>query len=102
VTRNNYGAGIAYYLGAIPERRFLEVELSPILSRAGVAPVLECPGSLWALRRTGPGGDVIFVLNPTDTAETVPLKGKFRDVLDGSELSGALSLGPYDLRVFMA
>jgi len=102
VTRNEYGAGVANYLGTIPEGRYMEVEFSPILSRAGVTPVFECPGSLWALRRSGSGGDVIFVLNPTDTAETVPLKEKFRDLFDGSEISGAFSLGPYDLRVFMA
>jgi len=102
VTRNEYGAGMANYIGTIPEGRYLEVELSPILSRAGVSPVLECPGPLWVLRRTGPGGDVIFVLNPTDTALTVPLENKFLDLLDGSEISGGLVLGPYDLRVFMA
>jgi beta-galactosidase GanA len=91
---------VAYYIGTIPEGRYLETELSSILAGAGVAPVLECPRSVWALRRTGPQGDVIFALNPTGGTETVPLRGRrFRDVLDGSEINGELELGPYGVRV---
>jgi beta-galactosidase len=99
VTRNGCGTGTAYYIGTHPEHRYLEVELSPILSQAGVIPVLDCPRSLWALRRTGPSSNVIFVLNPSDRTENIHLQGKYRDVLKGLEVSGDFALDPYDLRV---
>ena len=102
VTRHRYGRGVAYYIGTIPEGRYIETELSSVLAEAGVTPVLECPRSIWALKRTGSQGDVIFVLNPTDGPETVSVKGRrFRDVLGGSEVSGDLELGPYGVRVLM-
>jgi beta-galactosidase len=100
VTRHRYGKGMAYYIGTIPEGRYLEMELSSILAGAGVAPLLECPRSVWALRRMGSRGDVIFLLNPTDGTETVPLKGRrFRDVLDEAVINGDLELEPYGIRV---
>jgi beta-galactosidase len=100
VTRHRYGKGVAYYIGTMPEGRYLEMELSSILAEAGVRPVLDCARSVWALKRTSSRGDVIFLLNPTSEAECVSLKGKrLRDVLDGSEVDEEIKLEPYGIRV---
>jgi beta-galactosidase GanA len=91
---------VAYYIGTMPEGRYLEMELSSILAEAGVRPVLDCARSVWALKRTSSRGDVIFLLNPTSEAECVSLKGKrLRDVLDGSEVDEEIKLEPYGIRV---
>ena len=100
VTRNRYGEGWAHYIGTIPDKSYLEIELSAAVALAGVAPVLDCPRTLWALKRTGPQGDVLFVLNPTERAEIVPVRrARYRDLLDGSEVSRDFTLAPYDVRV---
>jgi beta-galactosidase len=100
VTRNHYGEGWAHYIGTIPDKCYLEVELSAAVALAGVTPVLDCPRTLWALKRTGPQGDVLFVLNPTERAEIVSVQGaRYRDLLNGSEVSRDFTLAPYDVRV---
>ena len=63
VTRHAVGDGVAWYAAT----RF---DPSPLLARvcaeAGVEPVLEgLPEGVEAVRRSGPGGDFVFVLNHT-------------------------------------
>jgi beta-galactosidase len=92
-TRNDVGAGRAYYLATIPDAAGAGTITAHLLAEAGVEPVLPgLPGSVEVARR----GDVVTVINHGDTAVDLVLPGT--DLQLGAA-AGAVTLAPFDVRL---
>jgi hypothetical protein len=60
------------------------------------------PNGVEVCERTGPHGRVLILINYTDVARSVPLGGRMRNVLDGGEAGGTVSIAPHEVAVFAA
>ncbi|WP_216591587.1 beta-galactosidase [Streptomyces brasiliscabiei] len=88
--------GRAWYVSTLPEPAALRGLLARIAADAGVRPVLEgLPDGVEAVRR----GEVLFVLNHGRDEVTVDVPGTHRDLLTGTTVTGALSLGRHGVAV---
>ncbi|MFD5319228.1 beta-galactosidase [Streptomyces sp. NPDC127098] len=66
VTRHQFGAGTATYLGTSPDRETMRRLVLGAATAAGVTPVLDTPDGVEAARRRAPDGtDHLFLLNHT-------------------------------------
>ena len=101
VTRNQFGAGQAYYLGSEPEARFLDDFYARLLSAQQVQPVLTTPAGVEATRRQTARGPLLFVLNHLATAAQValPENKRYRDLLRDQEVAETLLLEGYDVAI---
>ncbi|MER6414026.1 beta-galactosidase [Streptomyces humidus] len=64
VTRHAHGAGAAWYLATLPDRRTLAALLTRIREDAGVRPVLpDVPPGVEAARRRGSDADYLFLID---------------------------------------
>jgi beta-galactosidase len=89
-------AGRAWYLSTLPEPADLRALLERIGAEAGVRPVLDgLPAHVEAVRR----GEVLFVLNHGREPVTVKVPGTHRDLLTGTTVTDALTLGRYGVAV---
>ncbi|GIF16225.1 beta-galactosidase [Actinoplanes teichomyceticus] len=64
ITRNRYGAGVAWYLATALDARGMRDLTRDVVRAAGVVPVAPEPGgAVEAIRRTGGGRGYLFVIN---------------------------------------
>jgi len=93
VTRHRFGDGTATYLGTRPDEAGMRRILAAAAADAGAAPVLAgLPDGVEAVRREGPGGSHLFLLNHGAEPVTVTVPDgsalRFGDgVLDGTSLN---------------
>ncbi|MER7169241.1 beta-galactosidase, partial [Micromonospora sp. NPDC000207] len=91
VTRHRYGAGVAWYVSTRLDDDTYQRLLTGAAHTAGVTPV--CPGTphgVEAVRRSGPEGSWLFLLNHTDRPQTVPAAGT--DLLTGVTATDSVDL----------
>ncbi len=67
LTRNDHGAGTAWYVATTPDAGTLEAFLARVVEEAGIRPAAEAPAGVEVVRR----GDLLFVINHTSEAATV-------------------------------
>lgn len=94
ITRNAFGAGVAWYVSVVPERRAMTALTRIWTSEAGADPVLDDPPpGVEAIRR----GELTFLLNHGPTTVTIRLPGAapLTDVLTGEEHTGDLALAAH-------
>jgi beta-galactosidase len=92
-TVNAVGAGLAYYLGTVPDAAGSAELVRFLLAGAGVDPVLPgLPGTVEAIRR----GDVLTVINHGETAVELTLPGTG---LSDGQPAGRVTLAPSDYRL---
>ncbi|GAB7051547.1 beta-galactosidase [Catenuloplanes indicus] len=89
VTRHRFGAGIAWYVGTIPDAAALAELTERFLADAGV-PGTDLPEGVEAVRR----GDLLFLLNHGDGTASVAFEGDAVDVLTGAPLHNGATLAP--------
>ncbi|WP_405551375.1 beta-galactosidase [Streptomyces sp. NBC_01171] len=73
VTRHEHGRGSARYVATRPSARTLRELMRTLAGEAGVRPV--AAEGVEAVRRTGPQGSYLFVINHTADDVTVPVRG---------------------------
>lgn len=98
--RNPYQQGTAWYLATVPADDQLAKLIGMVTAAAGVEPVLgELPDQIEVIRR----GDLLFVINhhpdPKAAATTIPVPGRWRDLLTDTAVSGELRLSGEDVAV---
>ncbi len=97
VTVNEYGKGLAYYIGTQPEQALLE----RVLDRLQLAPVKNGSSGLEITRRFDSKNEVIFALNHARAQGTIDLGDvQYTELLTGVPASGAVSVAPNDVAVF--
>ena len=99
VTRNVFGRGVAYYLGTRPEERYTELLLQTVCEQAGVAPTLQAPPGVDAVRRKTEDVSFLFLLNHNEEAVEVRLPEPGRDLLTGKDHDSKLMLDPLGVAV---
>lgn len=100
ITRNKFGAGEAWYVGtqlnAATRRTFTEQRCA----EKGITPLINAGEKIEATLREGPQGRFLFVINHSKSAATVDFGTWIgTDLLSGKELSGAIELEPYGVRI---
>jgi len=99
-TRNRYGKGLGYYVGAVlkgPE--FYDALMADVLKSARIKPVVRPPAGVEASVRQGKGRKLLFLLNHTETEQTVTVpKGK-RELLTGKTTGESLKLDVFCVAV---
>jgi beta-galactosidase len=97
VTRNVFGKGAVYYVGAQLEPRALSKVLAGAAREAGVQPLIDEATKLEVTRRVKDGAEYDFVINLTGEPQKLPacFAGK-ADLLTGSRLEAGTALEPWD------
>lgn len=101
VTANYYGAGQAFYVASRNDSLFTSDLLNALTSRLGIESVapFQLPKGVSVTKRSGLGGDVMFVMNMTQETHWLPLPLSYKDLLTGELVDGSLELGPYGAAV---
>ena len=95
VTENALGAGRAYTIATRPCPEFLDDFYAEVLSRAGVAPLVEgLPAGVDVARR----GDMLFVMNFTGAPVTLILPAG-TDALTGAPAGGETTLAANGVKI---
>ncbi|MGN0793107.1 MAG: beta-galactosidase [Aristaeellaceae bacterium] len=78
VTRNAYGKGLAYYVGTTPGDALADRIVARLLADAGVAPLMDTPHGVEAVRRVKDGRTYLFLMNHNADAKQVALPDGYR------------------------
>ena len=100
-TVHRVGAGRVYYLGSRFGVRFRHDFLAKVLPQAGVQPLLTPPPGVEAVSRSGPQGEMLFLLNLTNRPQMVHLTGRWLDLLARHPAADAIQLPGLDVRVLL-
>lgn len=99
MTVHAVGRGRAVYLGVPPQGDLLAQVLTGALREAGGSPGPTLPAGVEMTRRRAGGREWVFLLNHRPQATSVTLAGVYRDLLSNETARGAVSLGPFGVRV---
>jgi beta-galactosidase len=102
VTRNRFGEGRAYYLGAKLPHPHLKTLLAEALKQAGVQRIhdFEVPTGVYVTQRSGACQDYLFVMNFTDEAKTIGLDRELDMIWpEERKMSERYSVPPFGLIV---
>src|SRR5438094_830980 len=100
ITRHRAGQGTAFYLGTRPDPKTMARVLEMACASAGVEPAATVPGGVEAVRRSGRGKSILFLLNHRDVAVDVPVAEAGTNLVDGSPVHpGLMPLGPRGVAV---
>jgi beta-galactosidase len=101
-TVNCYGEGKSVYLGGRFPLRTLRALFSSLLDEQNVPRILpdELPPGVYAAKRKGSSGDVVFLMNFGEAPATVGLDQGGRGLPDGQTLQGTITLPRFGLRIF--
>lgn len=92
VTKNQFGQGQAFYVGTRLDQDGLAWLLKEVTQAAGVAPVLDVPQGIEAVRRSNGANEFLYLLNHNLQATTVAFGGQATELLSGSELDSSITL----------
>jgi beta-galactosidase len=90
ITRNEHGAGTAWYAATRLDRPALGALVDRVLDDAGVAAAAAATPGVELVRRSGPGRSYLFALNHTDAPAEVTTHG--RDLVADVDVDGTLRL----------
>src|SRR6516165_6030711 len=99
ITKNGFGKGSAFYLGARLDPADLGRVLNTIAASAGVKPALQAPGGVEVATRWAGDRSWTFVLNHTSRPQNVTLEKAYKEQTSGGTVSGTIMLEPYAVRV---
>jgi beta-galactosidase len=93
LTRNQFGAGTAWYVAADPEPAFVEGLLAHICSQQDVKPILSTPSEVEVTQRSKGDAIFTFVLNHGAEAQEIELgEAAGHELLSGKDLAGKATI----------
>ena len=98
ITLNEFGSGKVVYVGTVLRGETLAALITWLCRLAGVEPVLSAAPGVRALERRGDKTRFLFLLNFTDTPESVSLDGEWEDAFTG-ERAASVDVAAIDLRL---
>ena len=99
-TRNRYGKGVGYYVGAVvKEPEFYDALIADVLKAARIRPVLRPPAGVEASIRQGRGRKLLFLINHTDTVQKVTVPAGKRELLSGKATGDRWQLDRFGVAV---
>ncbi len=100
LTRNRFGRGVGYYVGAnMAEDAFYDALIAEIMRQAGIAPAVKPPAGIEACVREGNGKRLLFLINHTEAVQTVTVPAGRQELLTGATTAATLELGRYGVAV---
>jgi len=99
ITKNGFGKGSAFYLGARLDPADLGRVLNIIAASAGVKPALQAASGVEVATRRAGESSWTFVLNHTSRPQSVTLEKAYKEQISGGTVSGTITLEPYGVRV---
>lgn len=99
ITQNIYGKGSVIYLGTMGDQDFYRTVARWLLELAKIAPPMDVPVGVEVTARWQDKQRVLFVLNHTESTQTIKLDGLHIDILTGDEKNGALELPRYGVLI---
>jgi beta-galactosidase len=92
VTRHTVGAGAAWYVGTALDDVTLVTLMNRVAEAAGVQPPVPAPPGVEVVRRHGPQGSYLFVLNHSQSSATIRAHGY--DLVSQMRTTGSLTVEP--------
>lgn len=100
VTRNQYGKGLAYYIGTEPEESFMSEFVDILTKEAGVKAPYQTGEGVELTVRENEKGQTVFMLNHDQTAALVSLGDDvLTNLVTGETLTGRIEIAPWDVIV---
>lgn len=99
ITRHPLGDGAAWYLGTIIDDDLLSALLADVLAAGHVTDAADNPaGILPEGLETVRRGDVLFLLNHSETTIRIPVHGAYVDLLTGEDIDDVAGIEPGGVR----
>ena len=100
ITRNQFGKGLAFYLGTAPDENGMNWLMDQVCSAAEIKSVApNAPAGVELVCRTKGSQTWLFALNHSREEVNVPLDQTGYDVLNHMKLDKVLRLGPMDVAI---
>jgi beta-galactosidase len=91
--------GRAIYVGVLADADFYRALFDWLLPLLDIESLLDTPPGVEASIRTGPAGQVLFLLNHNGVPANVPVRENYLDALTGEHAGGRLELEPRGVRI---
>lgn len=98
ITESDFGKGKIVYVGAVLAGQGLDALLKYLCGLANVEGIMQTPEGVCAYERQGPEHRLLFLLNYTDTKQTVSVPNAWQDAFTGDECR-EVEINPVDLRL---
>lgn len=98
LTHNRFEHGHVFYLGTILEPDAMDALTAYLCEQAGVMSIMQTPPGVRAYERRGATESFVFILNYTDSPQTVDLPGEATDALSDERVR-QVDIPAVDLRV---
>lgn len=100
VTRNTYGKGQGWYVGAVvKESAFYDNLAAQLLKDAGIRPVMTPPPGVEVSIREKPGKRFLFLINHAEEPKTVRVPKDKVELLTGQKMKESLDLDRFGVAV---
>jgi beta-galactosidase len=97
VTMNRVGNGRVIYVGTHLARDFANALAASVLAQHQISPPFPVPDQVDVASREKDGKKIIFMMNFSNSAQSVALRRAYRNVLAGREVSGSVVIPARDL-----
>jgi beta-galactosidase len=98
-TINNYGSGLAIYIGSFLDENLYSTILDWIMEKGDIKPTFPPTDGLEAVERIGSSGRIIFALNHSEHTIQIPLKGEYFEIISGEKISDIIKIEGLDAKV---
>jgi beta-galactosidase len=99
MTRNSFGKGKAYYIGAQPESDFLITLVDQIAKDAGLTLGSPTPEGVEACERVGEGKKLTFIINHTEQTQTISIPEPCTNLITGQAVEHSIHIDAYGVAV---
>lgn len=102
ITKNNFGAGEAWYIGTGPEQKLLDELIGKLLKSKGIQGFEYLPAGVEIASRKKAENEFYFLMNHTEESQTVetPFEG-YKDLLTGDQVTRNIELKPFDVKILL-
>ena len=105
ITKNDYGSGKAYFIGARLEDDFQADFYKHLVENLKIEPILSIQGNPKVSvqgRQINEKRDLVFIMNFSEEEQKIHLKEEVIDLEKGKSLIGELTLSPYEVKIVMS
>ena len=102
ITKNDYGSGKAYFIGARLEDDFQADFYKSLIENLKIEPILSIEGNPKVSvqgRQINEKRDLVFIMNFSEEEQKIHLKEEVIDFEKGKSLIGKLTLSPYEVKI---